>query len=203
MKIEIVWSNVYQISAASSRDVLEVTILDNEQFFSASRRQYIPVGQSDYVKAPTQMPNDEFTKSYEAVTEAAQTMISITLVSNFAVNLVLSGAMTLLWGMLNGMQIVAHFDLVNIMMPANAHLLFKVLVQIATFDLVPSESIISEMEDGLGIENDEFALTDSFIDFEFDTSSPVNNLQVMFLAMVLLVALPILFVAMKGIFFWN
>ena len=203
MKIEIVWSNVYLISAASSRDVLEVTILDNEQFFSASRRQYIPVGQSDYVKVPTQMPNDEFTKSYEAVTEAAQTVISITLVSNFAVNLVLSGAMTLLWGMLNGMQIVAHFDLVNIMMPANAHLLFKVLVQIATFDLVPSEPIISEMEDGLGIENDEFALTDSFIDFEFDTSGPVNNLQIMFLAMVLLVALPILFVAMKGIFFWN
>ena len=51
------------------------------------------------------------------------------------------------------------------MMPANAHQLFKLLVQIATMDLLPSEVVIDELEASVGIKNDEFSLTDSFIDF--------------------------------------
>ena len=73
--------------------------------------------------------------------------------------------MTFLWGMLNCLQIVSHFDLVNIMMPANAHQLFKILVSIATFEILPTETVIDEIEKTLGIVNDEFTLTESFIDF--------------------------------------
>ena len=58
----------------------------------------------------------------------------------------LSGALTFLWGMINCLQIVAHFDLVNITMPANAQILFKMLVAIATFDIVPAEDLIDGIE---------------------------------------------------------
>lgn len=63
------------------------------------------------------------------------------------------------------MQIISHFDLVNIMMPANANLVFKFLIQIATLDLIPAEPLIDEIENKAGITNDDFVLTDSFIDF--------------------------------------
>ena len=51
------------------------------------------------------------------------------------------------------------------MMPANAHQLFKLLVEIATLNLLPTEVVIDEMEALMGISNDNFSLTDSFIDF--------------------------------------
>ena len=88
----------------------------------------ILVGDKDRVKVPRQMPNNDFTQGYSSVTEATESITNAALVGNFFLNLVLSGAMTFLWGMLNCMQIVAHFDLVNISMPANAHILFKILV---------------------------------------------------------------------------
>ena len=45
------------------------------------------------------------------------------------------------------------------MMPANAHHLFKILVKIATFNILPTEVVIDEMQEISGIENDEYTLT--------------------------------------------
>ena len=44
-------------------------------------------------------------------------------------------------------------------MPANAQYMFKILVSIATFNVLPTEDLISEIEGQLGIVNDEFTLT--------------------------------------------
>ena len=109
--------------------------------------------------------------------------------------------MTFLWGMLHCVQIVSHFDLVNISMPANAHHLFKILVQIATFNIIPTEVVIDAIEDKVGIDNDGFMLTQSFVDFQFDSSGPIRNLQIMFLAMVVLIAIPICMLILKMLFF--
>ena len=122
------------------------------------------------------MPNDEFTRKFTAITETAQTFTNVALVGNVFINILLSGAMTFLWGLLHCMQIVSHFDLVNIMMPANAHHLFKIIVSIATLDLLPTDLMIEEIEDGFGIVNDDVALTESFVDFQFDSSGPIHNL---------------------------
>ena len=65
--------------------------------------KYILVGDKDRVKVPRQMPNNDFTKSYSSVTEATESITNAALVGNFFLNLVLSGAMTFLWGMLNCM----------------------------------------------------------------------------------------------------
>ena len=88
-------------------------------------------------------------------------------------------------------------------MPANAHILFKILVQIATFDLVPTESVNAEMQSSLGIEDDDFVLTESFVDFEYLSSGPIRNLQILFLALLLLLMLPIVLLLLKVLFFWS
>ena len=149
------------------------------------------------------MPNDEFTRNFIATAETAQSVTNGILISNFFINLLLSGSMTLLWGMLNCMQIVAHFYLVNIMFPANVLQLFKILVSTANFDILPTQVVIDEIEELLGIKNDNYILTDSFVDFEYDSSAPIHNLQIMFLAMVILAAIPLLLIALRGILFWS
>lgn len=73
------------------------------------------------------------------------------LIGNFLFNLLLSGAMNLLWGLLHAMQIVAHFPLINVMMPSNASKFFKIMVKIATFDLIPVEDYIQDGEDRIGL----------------------------------------------------
>ena len=149
------------------------------------------------------MPNDEFTESYKSAVETSQSITTAVLVGDFFGNLLLSGPMTFLWGMLNCMQIVSHFDLVNIMMPSNAQYLFKILVSIATFNIFPTEGVIDEIEKWLGIVNDDFYLTESFLDFQFDSSGPIRNLQIMFLAMLLLAAIPLVLLVLRAVFFWS
>ena len=67
------------------------------------------------------MPNTQFTESFVDIVTDLTDITQTVLVGNFVVNLALAGTLTLLWGLLNILQIVSHFPLVNITMPSNAH----------------------------------------------------------------------------------
>ena len=62
--------------------------------------------------------------------------------------------------------------------------------------------MIDALEEKVGIDNDGFMLTQSFVDFQFDSSGPIRNLQIMFLAMIVLIAIPICMLILKMLFFW-
>ena len=47
----------------------------------------------------------------------------------------------MLWGLLNAIQIITHLPLYTIMFPGNAELLFKLIIYIAQFDIIPVEPI--------------------------------------------------------------
>ena len=111
--------------------------------------------------------------------------------------------MSFLWGMIHCMQIIAHFPLIHIMMPANAHKLFAVLVKIATLDLFPTEYIIEGLEAEMGITHDEIALTDNFVDFGFDSTGPMINLELITIIFLLLLGSPLILLIFKGLFFWS
>ena len=88
------------------------------------------------------MANSDFTKAFALFNEGVGNATNGALIGNFILNLLFSFSINLLWGLLHAMQIVAHFPLINIMMPANAVMLFQVIVKIATFDLIPTEAFI-------------------------------------------------------------
>ena len=92
------------------------------------------------------MPNTAFTKAFVGLSGSFGTLTNAGMLGNFFVNLLLSGAMNMLWGLLHSMQIVAHFPLINVMMPGNAQVLFQVIVKIATFDILPIEPVIESAE---------------------------------------------------------
>ena len=76
------------------------------------------------MKIPKQMSNSAFTRTFADLSGGLGNVAQGTLIGNFLLNLLLSGAMNLLWGLLHAVQIVAHFPLINIMMPPNAQILF-------------------------------------------------------------------------------
>lgn len=92
------------------------------------------------------MPDSAFTQTFVGVTKGLTTITQTALMTNFVANLLLSGSMNFLWGLIHCLQIVSHFPLINIMMPSNAHRLFSIIIQIATFDIAPVEDAIANAE---------------------------------------------------------
>ena len=124
MNIQIEFSDVYVISDGLNRDKLVATVKNSTYFFSGDNLQSIIQDTSEEIKVPRMMPNTEFTAVFNNINEAMGGVSNAAMVSNFAVNLLLQGSMSALWGLLHSMQIIAHLPLVNISMPANADAMF-------------------------------------------------------------------------------
>jgi hypothetical protein len=76
-------------------------------------------------------------------TEATDFSTKGMLIANFALNILLSAALSLLWGMINGLQMISVLPLVYCEMPGNAQFVFNQIYLIASFNLI-NVDIITE-----------------------------------------------------------
>ena len=67
-----------------------------------------------------------------------------------ALNIVLAGSLSLLWGLINSLQYVTHFQFVNVVFPATAEPWYSALLQIASFQIVPTSEIKSVLSKQIG-----------------------------------------------------
>lgn len=72
------------------------------------------------------------------VVDGAKSTMLIGTGTSFALNFLLMGSLSLLWGLIHAMQIVAHFPLLNIVIPSNALVLYMALFEMANFDVIPT-----------------------------------------------------------------
>ena len=103
MTIQVTFAKPSFISAGVNRDDFTATVKDTKYFFSAETLVPIPLETSDSVLAPKMMPNSDFTKAFAGGSTSFGNFTNASLVGNFVVNLLLSGAMNLLWGLLHAM----------------------------------------------------------------------------------------------------
>jgi len=54
----------------------------------------------------------------------------------------LSGAMSQVWGMINGLQILVYLPLFNVIFPELSIMMVENLITIATFDVIPAPEIL-------------------------------------------------------------
>ena len=59
----------------------------------------------------------------------------------------ISGAMSQIWGMVNGLQLFVHIPLFNIIFPETAGVVVEKLTMVATFELLPTDDIYEESFD--------------------------------------------------------
>ena len=121
------------------------TVINSTFFYSEESQLEIVAKTNDKTKVPKMMPNTEFTIIFNSVNEGVGGFSNAALASNFILNLLMAGSMGFLWGLLHSMQIIAHLPLINVMMPANATVLFSILIKIATIDVIPSEFLIEKV----------------------------------------------------------
>ena len=61
--------------------------------------------------------------------------------TNFTVNLATSASMNLIWGFVHSLEIVASFFLLNLRMPPNAEIMYKLMYDTANFSFLPGGDI--------------------------------------------------------------
>lgn len=95
--------------------------------------------------------------------------------------------------MFHSLVILAHFPLVNIPMPPNAGIVFQNIMKVATFDIVDTDPLVDYLESTFGLTwKESAALNSSFDEMGYETLDPMRNLQLMFVALVALLLIPIL-----------
>jgi hypothetical protein len=73
------------------------------------------------------------------------------MVSNYALNVFMSSALSLLWGMINGLQILSIMPLVNSDMPGNAWFFFMQIYTIASFNIVDVSKVTTKISEKLNL----------------------------------------------------
>ena len=76
-------------------------------------------------------------------------------VSNLAIQLLLGGSLAIMWGLINSMQIIAHFPLLVVNFPLNAEILYKILYSLANFGVLPEDYIQEFTSESTGIHKDD------------------------------------------------
>ena len=89
----------------------------------------------------------------------------------------MESALNYLWGLVHVMQIIAHFPLINVLMPANCHMLFSVFVKIVTFDLIPIDELMERVGEMYETEPEPSKMKFNFINFEYESTDPIKNLR--------------------------
>ena len=113
--------------------------------------------------------------------------------------MLLAGSLNQVWGMVNNMQIVLHAPLLNLQFPANAFLLYDVMIPVATFDILPTDDFFPVFFPDLP-EDDPF--TDKFDRMDIGSSYIVMNLGTMLLIFCFYVGLFIIYPFCK-VLSWN
>ena len=112
----------------------------------------------------------------QTIASVAEAATQTAIVTNFITNIAISGSLNALWGMINNLQIIAHYPLINVLMPANSQILFSVIVRVATFDLIPVEGIMDWIQEKFQASPDHIEVGDNWKEFEYYSTDPVHNL---------------------------
>lgn len=163
MFIQIDFKNPPFISQNMIRDLMKLKVLDAAYFQSEVSRLLILEETEVQHFIPPQLNNNVATQALEAGIKSAEGGANTALTVNLATNVIFSGALNLFWGLINCLQIIAFFPLINIRMPANCIIMYRVIIKIATFELINVEEQVDAFEKFFGIlEGNQESLNNAF-----------------------------------------
>jgi hypothetical protein len=129
------------------------------------------------------------TETVESAGASAGSSSKAATLSNFVLNIAMSASLNQLWGMINGLQIMSHMPLCNIKFPGNAELFNGFMIEIALFDILPSEWMLEQMI--YYPPADPFNLNFQILQYESSYSVP-NLGTIFFMFLTFLMLVPIL-----------
>ena len=102
---------------------------------------------------PQVLPTSAF-ENFEDTTVVCEGALAMFLAGNVIFNTVGIGAISMFWGLVNSLQLIAYFPLLAIILPANSKIAYELTYSIAAFDLIPTDPISNALEGPLeGLDN--------------------------------------------------
>ena len=83
------------------------------------------------------------------MTDYATDVLRLFLANNLLVSNLVLGSISVVWGFINSLQIIAHIPLLNIILPGNAKIVYDMTYTIATFDIITMDYFIEMIEEPL------------------------------------------------------
>jgi len=134
ISLQLDFTTAYYIT---SEEILHVNVLIKEFFIAAD--SLLPIQDENLqheINCIPQIQLDDAASIAATTANIANIGTKGILAANFALNLVVSSALSLLWGMINGLQILSVLPLANCDMPGNAQFVFNIIYLIASFNLI-------------------------------------------------------------------
>lgn len=104
---------------------------------------------------------------------------------SFVINIVLASSLSLLWGLINALQLLTHFPFFNIRWPNNANTYYGALYELANLDMIPTDDIEEKLNERIGAneeeedEDEKFEpsdfLSDTTIEAGYDSSDSISG----------------------------
>ena len=112
--------------------------------------------------------------------EVTKDVLTVVVTSNLVISNLVLGSISLLWGFINSLQIIAHIPLLNVILPGNARTIYDATYALATFDLISMEPLLELLEEPLA-DVDKSATHNIHISEAtrdaFSTTNPLLNLS--------------------------
>lgn len=90
------------------------------------------------------MPISASSENFVENAKTADGGMKLIVVVNFAMSFLVAFSLNFLWSMINSLQMIVYLPLLNIILPANVNTLFAILIEVATFDVVPKSDEINK-----------------------------------------------------------
>ena len=89
------------------------------------------------------MPDDIISRGLIKTTEGVKNFINNSLIGAVILNISFKGALFLILGMINSLQLILHLPIMNIVIPANVMTMFTILIPVVMFDITEELDLLS------------------------------------------------------------
>jgi len=101
-------------------------------------------GATDLGQLSSIMPREVDQEYFEQLVNVLMIVTTVVIVENFLFNSLLLASLTLIWGMINQMQIILHFPLIDLPYPPNIIIFIGKLMKIANFEVVETNDWLEQ-----------------------------------------------------------
>lgn len=140
MLIKLVFDKPLFVSNPESDDI-EIRFKSDEIFYDKYGQSLTSESKVLLKKVPRQFPDEATAQAFKEAGEIADKASTAFLAGNVFLNIVLSASFQYLWDMINAQQLVILIPLFKVATPNNASMIFNFLMQIAAFELLPTDVI--------------------------------------------------------------
>lgn len=137
MKINLDFIKPVEVSQGDEPDVL-IVLFEHFNVFRGGNGLPLEDDILLRVLIPRQFPSASEVMMVGNLSESTDTAIKTILASSLLVNVLMLSSMELMWGVINGIQLMAYMPLFFVKVPANATSFIQMLLQLSSFEILPT-----------------------------------------------------------------